>query len=119
MSLFSHCSRSRGVREHRSQAAGRFEAIVLIAEGRTFSAGADLSEFGKPIQDPSLWEVLTVLDGCNRPVVAVMHGRPVPRLSLIAHDPASPSPAIGTDKAGFRDDGYSRMAISVLRDGHS
>jgi len=49
-------------------------AIVLICEERTFFAGADISEFGKPIHDPSLWEVVAALDSCDRPIVAAMHG---------------------------------------------
>ena len=33
--------------------------IILIGEGRTFYAGADISEFGKPMKSPSLNEVIT------------------------------------------------------------
>ncbi len=48
--------------------------IVVICEGRTFIAGADISEFGKPPQDPNLHHVLDLLDGSNKPVVAAIHG---------------------------------------------
>ena len=33
------------------------EAIIIICEGRTFIAGADISEFGKEPKGPSLFEV--------------------------------------------------------------
>ena len=48
--------------------------IVVICEGRTFIAGADISEFGKPPQDPNLHHVLDLLDGSDKPVVAAIHG---------------------------------------------
>ena len=34
------------------------KGIILCGEGRTFFAGADISEFGKPMQSPSLNEVI-------------------------------------------------------------
>ena len=34
------------------------EGIILCGEGRTFFAGADISEFGKPMQGPNLNEVI-------------------------------------------------------------
>jgi 3-hydroxyacyl-CoA dehydrogenase len=49
-------------------------AIVLICNGRTFVAGADISEFGKPPMPPSLREVLDVVEASSRPVVAAIHG---------------------------------------------
>ena len=50
------------------------QAIVLICAGRTFIAGADISEFGKPPLQPSLPDVLEVLDSCSKPIIAAMHG---------------------------------------------
>ncbi len=50
------------------------QAIVLICAGRTFIAGADISEFGKPPLHPSLPDVLEVLDSCSKPIIAAMHG---------------------------------------------
>ena len=38
------------------------EAIVLTGAGRTFVAGADITEFGKPPQPPSLIDVIALLD---------------------------------------------------------
>lgn len=49
-------------------------AIVLICVGRTFIAGADISEFGKPPLQPYLPDVLETLDKCPKPIIAAMHG---------------------------------------------
>ena len=50
------------------------KGIVLICAGRTFIAGADINEFGKPMQGASLHEVLTNIEGSPKPVVAAIHG---------------------------------------------
>ena len=50
------------------------EAIVLACEGRTFIAGADITEFGKPPKDPWLPEVLTAIENSSKPVIAAIHG---------------------------------------------
>jgi 3-hydroxyacyl-CoA dehydrogenase len=49
-------------------------AIVLICEGRTFIAGADISEFGKPPQGVSLLDVLDAIEASHKPVIAAIHG---------------------------------------------
>ena len=38
------------------------KAIVLVCEGSTFIAGADIKEFGKPPQAPSLPDVVNGID---------------------------------------------------------
>jgi 3-hydroxyacyl-CoA dehydrogenase len=50
------------------------KAIVIICEGRTFCAGADIREFGQPPKSPRLGEVLVVLDACPKPTIAAIHG---------------------------------------------
>ena len=50
------------------------KAIVLICEGRTFIAGADITEFGKPPKAPSLLDVEDAIEGSTKPVVAAIHG---------------------------------------------
>ncbi|HSF94018.1 MAG TPA: 3-hydroxyacyl-CoA dehydrogenase NAD-binding domain-containing protein [Thermohalobaculum sp.] len=50
------------------------EAVALICEGRTFFAGADISEFGKPPVPPMLRDVHEALEDCPVPVVAGIHG---------------------------------------------
>jgi 3-hydroxyacyl-CoA dehydrogenase len=49
-------------------------AIVLACAGRTFFAGADISEFGKPPADPWLPQVLQSIESSPVPVVAAIHG---------------------------------------------
>jgi len=48
--------------------------IVLICEGRTFMAGADITEFGKPPATPWLPEMIDVMDACPKLMVAAIHG---------------------------------------------
>jgi 3-hydroxyacyl-CoA dehydrogenase len=50
------------------------DAVVIICEGRTFIAGADISEFGKPLQDPWLPAVVNRIEAFGKPVVAAIHG---------------------------------------------
>ncbi len=50
------------------------EGIVIACEGRTFVAGADIKEFGKPPLPPALTEVLAIIEGSEKPVVAAVHG---------------------------------------------
>jgi len=49
-------------------------AIVIVCGGRTFIAGADITEFGKPPADPSLHAVLDIIEASPKPVVAAVHG---------------------------------------------
>jgi 3-hydroxyacyl-CoA dehydrogenase len=49
-------------------------AIVLIGAGRMFSAGAEMTEFNKPRQPPSLPEVFDAIETSKAPVVAAIHG---------------------------------------------
>ena len=50
------------------------KAVVLICDGRTFIAGADITEFGKPMVPPGLVEVEETIEACAKPVVAAIHG---------------------------------------------
>jgi 3-hydroxyacyl-CoA dehydrogenase len=50
------------------------KAVVLIASGRTFMAGADISEFGKPMTEPGLPDVVLLIEGAQKPWVAAIHG---------------------------------------------
>ena len=50
------------------------EAVVIRCDGRTFFAGADITEFGKAPQGPSLPEALDRLEASDKPVVAAIHG---------------------------------------------
>ncbi len=49
-------------------------AVVLVGSGRCFSAGADITEFGKPLQSPNLADLITAIEASPKPVVAAIHG---------------------------------------------
>ncbi len=49
-------------------------AAVVIGAGTTFVAGADIREFGKPLQEPQLPRVLDAIAVCSKPFVAALHG---------------------------------------------
>ncbi|UPJ63694.1 3-hydroxyacyl-CoA dehydrogenase NAD-binding domain-containing protein [Bradyrhizobium sp. 191] len=50
------------------------KGIVLTCAGRTFIAGADITEFGKPPKQPALNDVLSEIENSPKPVVAAIHG---------------------------------------------
>ena len=50
------------------------KAIVLICDGRTFIAGADITEFGKPMTGISLLELEDIIENSTKPVIAAIHG---------------------------------------------
>ncbi|MBC2776797.1 3-hydroxyacyl-CoA dehydrogenase NAD-binding domain-containing protein [Parasphingopyxis marina] len=50
------------------------KAVVIRCEGRTFFAGADITEFGKPPVEPGLGEVIDLIEASDKPVVAAIHG---------------------------------------------
>ena len=49
-------------------------AIVLIGKGKTFIAGADIREFGKPPQPPRLTIAIAEIEASPKPVVAAIDG---------------------------------------------
>ena len=61
---------------HKALADAEAKAIVLICGGRTFIAGADISEFGKPGGTPTvgLNETFEAIENATKPVVAAIHG---------------------------------------------
>ena len=50
------------------------KAIVLICEGRTFIAGADITEFGQAPKGPSLFDVQDMIEESPKPVISAIHG---------------------------------------------
>ncbi len=50
------------------------KAIVLICDGRTFIAGADISEFGAEMKGATLEDAQAKLENSPVPVVAAIHG---------------------------------------------
>ena len=58
----------------RAHADDGVKAVVIVCAGRTFFAGADITEFGKPPQPPSLHEIIAAIEAMQKPVVAALHG---------------------------------------------
>ena len=50
------------------------KSIVIICEGRTFIAGADISEFGGQRKGADLLEVMRGMEEATKPVIAAIHG---------------------------------------------
>ena len=50
------------------------KVIIICCEGRTFIAGADIKEFGKPPTTPFLPDVVNRIEACTKPVIASMFG---------------------------------------------
>ena len=61
-----------GIRE--AMADDAIKAVVIRCEGRTFFAGADITEFTKPPVMPQLPEVVDTIEACTKPVIAAIHG---------------------------------------------
>src|SRR5499426_3718047 len=64
----------QGLRDGLAQAVADSEAraILIVCAGRTFIAGADITEFGKPPKEPPLHEVLDRIEGSPKPVIAAI-----------------------------------------------
>jgi 3-hydroxyacyl-CoA dehydrogenase len=52
-------------------------AVVIACAGRTFVAGADITEFGKPPRQPTGIAVIEAIEGGRKPVIAAVHGTPL------------------------------------------
>lgn len=75
VNALSHSVRAgliKAVKALESDAGAR--AMVIVCEGRTFIAGADINEFKKPMVAPLLGEVIDTLDAATKPIVAAIHG---------------------------------------------
>jgi 3-hydroxyacyl-CoA dehydrogenase len=85
---------SRGVRQGlldaviAAEAAPDVAAIVIAGAGKTFVAGGDITEFGKPPMEPHLPDVMNRIEACTKPVVVAWHGTALGggcELGLAAH----------------------------------
>src|SRR4051812_47250771 len=83
-----------------AEADDSVKAVVIACEGQTFFAGADISEFGKPMQMPMLPTVVDTIENCSKPVVAAIHGTALGgglEVALASHyRVAVPSAKLGT-----------------------
>jgi 3-hydroxyacyl-CoA dehydrogenase len=75
VNALSHAVRS-GLAERLAEADAddSVKSVVLICDGRTFVAGADITEFGKPLKAPHLSELISTIEDMTKPVVAAIHG---------------------------------------------
>jgi 3-hydroxyacyl-CoA dehydrogenase len=75
VNALSHAVRS-GIKAEvdRAIADQAVSGIVLICAGRTFIAGADITEFGKPMKEPGLAAIIETIEASPKPVVAAIHG---------------------------------------------
>lgn len=87
-----------GVKEGLADAS--IKAMVIRCDGRTFFAGADITEFGKPMQEPGLPTLVDMIEASDKPVVAAIHGTALGggcEVTLACHYRiAVPSAKIGT-----------------------
>ncbi|MET0363784.1 MAG: 3-hydroxyacyl-CoA dehydrogenase NAD-binding domain-containing protein [Sphingobium sp.] len=87
------------------------KAIVLRCAGRTYFAGADISEFGRPFEAPDLNDVVAALEDCPKLVVTAIHGTALGgglEVALGAHY------RIALDKAKL---GFPEIALGLLPGG--
>lgn len=74
VNALSHGVRSGMAEALTTAAEDTSEAVVILCEGRTFIAGADITEFGKPPKPPFLPDLLAQLDNHPKLTVAAIHG---------------------------------------------
>ncbi|MCH8057724.1 MAG: enoyl-CoA hydratase/isomerase family protein [Proteobacteria bacterium] len=74
VNVFSHAVRAALMDAFDEADASDSRAIVLRCAGRTYVAGADITEFGKPPQEPLLPDLLNRIENCSKPVIAALHG---------------------------------------------
>jgi 3-hydroxyacyl-CoA dehydrogenase len=52
-------------------------AVVIACAGRTFVAGADITEFGQPPRQPTGIDVIEAMEASHKPIIAAVHGTPL------------------------------------------
>lgn len=83
----------------RVEADENLGALVIMCAGKSFITGADIKEFGRPLADPQLGEVIDRIENASKPVIAAIHGAALGgglELALACHYRiAAPSAKIG------------------------
>lgn len=55
-------------------AAPEIAGVVITGAGKTFVGGADIREFGKPMAEPLLPQLINRIEACDKPVAAAING---------------------------------------------
>ena len=74
VNALSHAVRKGLLDAFETAANDASEALLLVCEGRTFIAGADISEFGQPPQEPFLPDLCDRMEASDKLFVAAIHG---------------------------------------------
>ena len=74
VNALSHAVRQGLLEAFEAAAADDSEALLIVCAGRTFIAGADISEFGKPLLEPWLPDVYNRIEASEKIVVSAIHG---------------------------------------------
>ncbi|MCW3847779.1 3-hydroxyacyl-CoA dehydrogenase NAD-binding domain-containing protein [Sphingomonas sp. LB-2] len=66
----------QGLQAGIQEAAGddSIKAVIITCAGKTFFAGADITEFGKPMAEPGLPTLVDQIEALDKPVIAAVHG---------------------------------------------
>lgn len=57
-----------------AQANAELSGVVITGAGRTFIGGADIREFGRPVEEPNLPLLIEEIEALTKPVVAAING---------------------------------------------
>ena len=74
VNALSHYVRSGLVEMLKQAESDNTKVTIIVCAGRTFFAGADITEFGKPPVPPTFQELMQVIENHPKPVVAGIHG---------------------------------------------
>jgi 3-hydroxyacyl-CoA dehydrogenase len=81
------------------------KAVLLICDGASFIAGADISNLADMLKDPSIEDIQNLMDGADKPIVAAIHGSALGgglEIALCAHfRVAVPSARMGLPEVGL------------------
>ncbi len=66
----------QGLKDGVAEALGddSIKAAVLICDGSTFIAGADITEFTQAPKEPALGATLDAMETATKPIIAAIHG---------------------------------------------
>jgi 3-hydroxyacyl-CoA dehydrogenase len=104
VNALSHAVR-QGIQDAiRTAQADASEAILILCAGRTFIAGADITEFGKPPKDPWLPELCNEIEASKKLVISALHGTALGggfEVALSSHESHAIAPGSGCPKSSW------------------